>query len=246
MHMMLMLGILTFIFFVTLMLLCLYRFKINKKIWNMVFIIADVIAFFVWTYANYQVGWLDSGWLTLDNISPLMFTIIPLTLAMNDKLRDYAYSAIAFLSFGMFFAMLISPEHDYLFNFRNDATLTMTAESVCHLICSLFGIYLVLTEQVKPTVKSLARSMVFMYSFISFGVLMNFIFHRRYFGMDPYGKYTIYMIDIFESFEATLVAYIIGVGVVLLFGLQLTFLLDRVTKKHLLHPDEHNEEETVK
>ncbi len=233
MHMMLMLGILTFIFFTTLFLMCIYRFKLNTKIWNTVFIVADVVCYFLWTYSYHLNDILGDKWLTLTNISPLMFTVIPLTLFMKDRLKMHAYSALAFLSLGMFIAMLISPEHDYLFNFRNDATFIMTTESVCHLICSLFGIYLVLSEQVEVSVKSLLRSMVFMYTFILFGVAMNFIFHRNYFGMDPYGNYTIYMIDIFRSFEATLIAYLFGVALTLIGGFQLVYILDRITKKHI-------------
>ena len=116
------LGIFTFFFFVTLFLMCYYRSKINVKVGNALFIIADLLAFSCWTYAGYQKGWINEGWMTLDNISPLMFTLILLTPFMNEKIKDYVFSAIAFLNVGMFFAMIISPEHDYIFNFNTEAT----------------------------------------------------------------------------------------------------------------------------
>ena len=61
--------------------------------------------------------------------------------------------------------------------------------------------------------------------------------------MDPYGNYSIYMIDIFGSFEATLVAYYLGVLLVLTVGMQVArglFALSEKTAKKplpLAQPD---------
>jgi hypothetical protein len=54
--------------------------------------------------------------------------------------------------------------------------------------------------------------------------------------MDPYGDYSVYMIDIFGSFAATFVAYLLGVLLVLTLGLQMGRLLDRLTQ-HKEHDD---------
>ncbi len=238
MNMMLMLGLMTLVYFITLLLMCLYRYKINVKICNIVFIAADVIAYFCWNYSYFIKGWLDEGWLTFGNISPLMFTVIPLTLFMSEKVRSFAYSAIVCLNLGMFVAMLVSPEHAYLFNFDTEATFALACEAVCHMICSLFGIYLVLSNQVKPDNRTLVRSLIFMYSLITYGVILNFIFRRDHFGMDPYGNYRIYMIDIFGSFAATLIAYYLGVLVVQIFGVQTVALLDKYTARLHHHETE--------
>ena len=235
MDMTVVLGIFTFFYFVTLFLMCFYRNKINVRVCNAVFIIADLVAYFSWTYAAYQENWLDGGWLTLGNISPMTFTVILLIPFMNERVRDYAYSAIAFLSVGMFFAMIISPEHDYIFNFNTEASFIYTTEAVCHMICSLFGIYLVLSKQLKADFKHWIKSLVFVLSVITLGVILNFIFHRNYFGMDPYGSPAIYMIDIFGSFWATLIAYYFGVVAVLTVGYQATYFLERATAKMFTH-----------
>lgn len=234
MHMMLMLGILTVIYFITLFIMCLYRAKINFEVCNTVFIIVDFAAFFAWNYAAYQLGWLDNGWMTLGNISPLMFTVILLTPFMRESVKQYAYSTIAFLSVGMFFAMLITPEHAYLFNFDQEATFYLTSEAICHLVCSLYGFFLILTGKVKADFSHWGKSCIFLYSFIGLGVALNFIFRKDYFGMTPYGNYRIYMIDIFGSFYATLFAYLAGVMLVLTVGMQVGKLLEHVTaiKEH--------------
>ena len=65
--------------------------------------------------------------------------------------------------------------------------------------------------------------------------------------MDPYGNYSIYMIDIFGSFEATLLAYYLGVLLVLTVGIQGTNVLDYLTGKFFDHNEEekHEEEKTL-
>lgn len=244
MDMTVVLGIFTLIFFVTLSIMCFYRSKINVKVCNVVFILANFLAYSCWNYASYQKGWLRDGWMTLGNISPLMFTMILLTPFMNEKVREYAYSALAALNVGMFFAMLISPEHDYIFNFNTEASFVYTSEAVCHMICSLYGIYLVLSHQVKADFKHWIKSMVFTLSIITFGVILNFVYHKRFFGMDPYGNASIYMIDIFGSFPATLAAYYFGVVLVLTVGMQGVALLERFTAKFFDQTSEDKNEKT--
>ena len=239
MDMTVVLGIFTFFYFVTLFLMCFYRNKINVRVCNVLFIVADFLAYSSWTYAAYQKNWLNDGWLTLGNISPMTFTVILLIPFMNERVRDYAYSAIAFLSVGMFFAMIISPEHDYIFNFNTEATFIYTTEAVCHMVCSLFGIYLVLSKQVKADFKRWIKSIVFVLSIITFGIILNYVYHRSYFGMDPYGSPAIYMIDIFGSFLATVMAYYLGVVMVLTVGLQATYMLERATAR--IHHENHTD-----
>lgn len=220
MDMMFMLGILASIFFVSLTIICFYRDKINTKIINIVFVIFDLIFYFIWNLGMYEHGWLKDGFETLGNISPMIFTVIPLTLIMNDKVKEYAYSAIAFLWVGMFLALFISPEYTYLFSYNTNANVLYTGEALCHMLASLFGIYLILTNQVKINFKSWLKSIVFMYSIIGFGVFLNYFFHMGNFGMNPYGGYSIYFLDIFGTFEATLIAYLLGVLVILTIGMQ--------------------------
>lgn len=230
MDMMLVLGILAAVFFVSLTLVCVYRDNINTRACNVVFVIADVIFYFVWNLGMYENGWLSNGFVTLGNISPWIFTVIPLTLFMGEKTKQFAYSAVAFLWVGMFLALFISPEYAYVFDYRREATFLYTGEALCHMLAALFGIYLILTGQVKLTFSNWLKSIAFMYAVIFFGVFLNFFFHTRNFGMDPYGDYAIYFLDIFGTFEATLLAYLLGVLTVLTLGMQFGYLMDRITR----------------
>ena len=230
-----MVGLVTLFYFVTLILICLYRDKLSPKIGNLIFIIADVIFYFGWNYAYYLIGWLDKGFITLDNISPLMFTVMPLTYVAKDKVKNAAFAALAFLNTGMFIAMLFSPEFAYLFSYNDEASFVYTCEALCHGVCSLFGIYLILTRQVKITFKNWLRSVIFMLSIISFGVFLNVVFHRSFFGMDPYNGASIYMFDLFGSFPATLLVYYLAVTVVLTIGMEVGYLLDKWTHRKEYH-----------
>lgn len=231
MDMTVVLGIFTLFFFTSLFIMCFYRSKINVKFWNRVFIIADFVAYSCWNFASYEVGWLNRGWMTLGNISPLMFTLILFIPFVKDTFKDGIYSMLACLNLGMFVAMLVSPEHDYIFNFNTRATFVYTSEAVCHMLCSLFGIYLVLSKQVKANFKQWLKGTSYLLSIITFGVILNFIFRRNHFGMDPYGGASIYMIDIFEGFWPTLIAYYFGVILVMTLGVQTVAFLDKATER---------------
>ena len=246
MHIIEMVGAMVLLYFASLLIICLYRDRINTRIANAMFIIADFVFFAFWTYSAYQKGWIVDGFLTFGNISPLMFTTIIFLPLFNAKVRSFAESAIAYLSLGMFLAMLISPEHAYLFSFLAEADLNYTAETACHMLCSLFGLYLIISGQVKVNYKTLLKAMAYLYSVISFAVVLNFVFHRSYFGMDPYGDYGIYMIDIFGSFPATLAAYYLGIFVVLGLGMHsgafVSKMVDRIfgENRNKQHTDTEN------
>ena len=230
MDMMLMLVILAAIYFTTLTLLCLYHEKLNTKICNATFIVLDVIFYFLWNVGMYESLWLDDIYDTLKNISPMIFTVIPLTCMMNEKVKSYAYSAIAFLWVGMFVALFLSPQNHYVSSFDTEANLVYTGEALCHMLASLFGIYLILTKQVKLDFGAWCKALTFLYIIIWWGVLENVVFHLDHFGMDPYGDYGIYFIDIFNSFGATLVAYLVGVLLVVTLGMQFGQMLHRLVR----------------
>ena len=76
---------------------------------------------------------------------------------------------------------------------------------------ALYGFYLILVGKVKLTWKNFGKSTVFVYTSIGFGVFLNWCFHLANFGMNMYGDYSIYFLDIFGSFEVTFIAYLLGV-----------------------------------
>ena len=246
MNMIAMVGLLVSVFFISLVVMCHYREKLNPKIWTPAFIAVDLVFFFCWNYAAFERGWLENGWMTFENISPLVCTVMPLTLIMNDKVKQAAYDSLAFFALGLFLALMISPEHAYLFSFNIEADFIYTSEAACHLVVALFGIYLVLTKQVKPGWKAWLRSLIFTFSIIGFAIFLNFVFHKTYFGMNPYGESVIYMLNIFRSHNTTLLAYLAGVLVVLTLGMQSMQALDVALAKVKHEMESEKEEGKIK
>lgn len=226
MHIMYMLGIISLVFFVALFLMCFFRERLNNPIVNPLFVLICAVFLFCWTYAMYEHRGLKNGFMTFDNISPYICTVIPLTPFMSKWVKDYAYCAIAFLGFGMFIAMFVSPEVEYLQNYHQNAQFLHISEAACHLIMSLYGFYLILSGRVKVELKNYGKALAFIYVSIGFGIFLNYFFHLSNFGMNMYGDYSIYFLDIFSSFEMTLVAYLVGVLATITFGFLIGASLD--------------------
>ena len=211
MHMMQMLGGLTLVLFVALFLMCFFREKLKHPIVNSLFLIICAVFFFCWNYAAYEKGWLEDGFMTLENISPFICTVILFTPFLNEKIKDFAYCAIAFLGFGMLLALYISPGASYFMDHNHTASFMHISEAACHLVMALYGFYLILVGKVTLTWKNFFKAILFVYSSIGFGVFLNWCFHLANFGMNMYGDYSIYFLDIFGSFEITFAAYLVGV-----------------------------------
>ena len=228
--MMLMLAIIAAVFFSAMFFMCCYRDKLEHEIIDKLFISVNTVFLFAWTYAGYELGWLKDGFMTLENISPYICTVISATVFLNEKVKSYAHAGIAFLSFGMFLAMFISPAHEAVFNYRTEVRFVHVAEAACHLIMALYGYYLILSDRVKLTLASYGKSLVFMFSSVLYGVFLNWCFHLGNFGMNMYGGYSIYFLDIFDSFAATLFAYLFGILLVLTLGFAVGMALDKFTR----------------
>ena len=250
MHIMHMVNVLSAVLFIALFLMCFFREKLNNPIINPLFIAASAVFFFCWNYAAYELNWLRDGFMTLENISPYICTVILFTPFLNKTVKDYAYCAIAFLGFGMFLAMYVSPGAEFLLNFQQNARFIHISEGTCHLIMALYGFYLILSGKVKINSRSFFKALIFIYASISFGVFLNWCFHLSNFGMNMYGDYSIYFLDIFGSFEATFVAYLLGVFVTVLMGYLVGIFLNKISTptKHtapLLPNIEEQESETA-
>ena len=245
MNMIHMLGILAIVFFSALALMCYFREKLKNPIFNPLMIIACGICFFCWNYAAYEQGWLKDGSMTLENISPFICTVILLTPLMSKRIKEHAYSAIAFLSCGMFLALFVSPIASFLNNHAHTASFMHISEASCHLVMALYGFYLFLSGKVKIGYRSLSRAALFVYSVVIFGVLLNYFFHVNNFGMNMHGTYSIYWLDIFNSFEVTLLAYLVGIFGTLLLGFGTGIFLDRISRHKLNHESTHTPAEAV-
>lgn len=226
MHMMQMLGGLSLVLFLALFLMCFFREKLKHPVVNPSFLLACAVFFFCWNYAAFERGWLEDGFMTLENISPFICTVILFTPFLSEKIKEFAHCAIAFLGFGMLMALYISPGASYFLDHNHTANFMHISEAACHLVMALYGFYLILTEKVTLTWKNFGKAIVFVYTSIGFGVFLNWCFHLSNFGMDMYGDASIYFLDIFGTFEITFIAYLVGVMGTLVLGFLVGIFLD--------------------
>ena len=117
MPMLTMLLVCTLVYFTLMFVILIYNKYMNPKVTNALFIIINVLLFVAYNLNDfYRNGKYVS--LTFDQISPFTFTTLPLSYLFSKKVRDAQFSAVSFLSLGMFIAMLISPQHAFLFSYR--------------------------------------------------------------------------------------------------------------------------------
>ena len=233
MPMMMMLLILVFIYFACLITILFFNKYMNQKYTIIFFMITNAALFAGYCINEYsRKGKFD--FLTFDQISPFMFTMLCLFFLMNDKIKKVFLDTAAMLSLGMFVAGLVSPQEAYLASYRMDANMLYVLDTLLHLNCSLFGIFLVSSGQVKLNVESLKKAFIWMYSVIALVLILNFTFHLNYFGMGPYSKFGIYMFKLFDSYWVTLLVYLFGVALVLSLGYGFNLIISKLTT--------HNEE----
>lgn len=224
MPMMTMTLILVCVYFACLVAILFFHKHMNPKTTILIFIIVDIVLFAgYWVNEYFRKGYIY--FITFDQISPFMFTMMPLSLLLKDKYKDVIYTTTALLSLGMLVAMLVSPLEAYLGSYRKEASLLYVLDVLLHLNCSLFGTYLFVSKTVKVDLKSIGKASSLLYLVIGFAIIINFIFKTNYFGMGYYGNYGIYMIRIFESYWATLLAYLLGIMLVLMLGFEYVCLL---------------------
>ena len=207
-----------FFLFGSLCLMCIFRDKLDSPFINRLFTILTLAFYFSWTYAGSLLGWTKSGFLTMQNISPFVCTIVVILPLMRKPLRDFAYASIAYLSVGMSLALFLSPLANYLFEMKKEATFVYASEAACHLIMALYGFYLFLRGRVKVDLLDFKRAALFIYSAVGVGVVCNYFFKMSNFGMNMHGNYAIYSLKLFDNFGATLAAYLLGIFGVLCMG----------------------------
>ena len=90
--------------------------------------------------------------------------------------------------------------------------------------------------------ETFGKAVAFVYASVGFGVFLNWCFHLSNFGMDMYGNYSIYFLDIFGSFAATFVAYLVGILGTILLGMFSARFIDWISTSKAASGDESSAE----
>ena len=238
-------GVLIAIYFITITVIMAFLKEKSEKDISWIFLTVNFITFVGLNIFYFQKDG-ELSFLTFDNISPFTFTFMIFIGLFKDKLAYAFKCAIAFLSVGMIIAMMITPQYAYIYSFVEEARIDYLLDALGHLNCSLFGIYLVASGKVKLTMKNFSTAAVFMYTVITGVVITNALFHKNFFGMCPYGGYSIYMFNLFEEYWATLLAYYLGVLGVLYLGFGFNYALNRLNRSQLAFDESFYERRRLK
>lgn len=233
-------AILIAIYFITITAIMAFSKEKPKKDLNWIFLVINFITFVGLNIFYFQKNGKIT-FLSFDNISPFTFTLMIFSVLLKDKIAYCFKCAIAFLSVGMIIAMMITPQYAYIYNFVEDARIDYLLDALSHMNCSLYGIYLVASGQIKLTLDNFSKALIFMYTVITGVVITNALFHKNFFGMCPYGGYSIYMFNLFEEYWATLLAYYLGVLVVLYLGFAFNYALNRLNRSKFAFDDAYYE-----
>lgn len=201
---------------------CIFLMKYIRrvKLFNFIFGCMVYIPYVALCYVVYSdVGFYDWNFqntLPVANVSPFMFSIIPILLFLPKKVKSYVYLLISLLSVGMIFSSVLGCVYNasinYAFHFH------FLLDYLSHFSLSLFGIYLIRTKQVDFNLKNCVISSSIILGSATVMLILNLIFDTAFFGLSLRGKHNIYNNVIVDNSFLSAFIYYLGLIVVLILG----------------------------
>ena len=193
----------------------------NHKLFNAIFIAVVYVSYLLLVYTTYKTDTDPTRWNFLNtmpfaNVSPFMFSIMPLLLILPKKIKAPLYFLVCLLTVGMFFATVLGCIGNALRGYRFHWHFML--DYLAHTVLALFGIYLVRTNQVKPNGKNFIKSASIIYVVATIMLLVNVIFDKSFFGLSLNGKHNIYNMVLVDNSYLSALIYYLGVSIVLSLG----------------------------
>ena len=204
----------------------------NTRFWNTVFG-CSVLGFYIilLTVTYRHVGfddWNFQNMLPMANVSPFMFSVVPVILILPWFLKRYAYTLVSLLCVGMFLSFVLGCVYNTLIDYRFIPSFML--DYLAHLMISLWGVYLVRSGTVKldrrsciiggSTIVVVAVSML----------IANLMLGTSYFGLSFDGGHNIYNVVFTDNPYVSATVYFIGLIGVMILG----YLYNRALS-HLMH-----------
>ena len=210
----------------------LMKYMKNQKLWNAVF----CLFVFGLYYACVLVVFLDVGandWnflntLPIANVSPFTFTLAPIILIMPNVLKKPFHLLISLLSVGMFLSPVIScifnASRNYVFEIQ------FLFDYLAHFLVSLWGIYLVKSNQVNlDKISAIISGSIMLFVSIAM-LILNLILDTSFFGLSLKGKHNIYNVVLVENSYLSALIFFLGLTAVLALGYALCKLIKKYSK----------------
>ena len=201
----------------------------NPKVANPIFVALVLIPYLMLSLTVYlDVGvydWNFQNTLPVANVSPFMFTCIPLALILPKSVKKHFLLLISLLSVGMLlssvFGCIYNAAIDYKFHIH------FTYDYVSHFTLSLFGIYIIRSKQVTLNARNALISSSLIIGSATLMLILNVIFDTAFFGLSLNGKHNIYNNILHESSYVSALLYYAGLSVVLSLGYAYSSVFNR-------------------
>ena len=186
---------------------------------SLVYVVYSDVGFYDWNFQNT---------LPMANVSPFMFSVMPLTWILPKGARKYLYLLISLLSVGMLFSAISSSLYNAIIGYKFHWHFML--DYVAHLILSAWGIYLVKSGQVILCKRDclISGSLIVGVAFVM--MMLNVMLDTAFFGLSLSGKHNIYNNVIVDSSALSALIYFVGLVVVLLLGYGFNKILSKTYK----------------
>ena len=202
----------------------------NTKLFNLIFIAFIYITYVCSCVYIYKTDTDPTRWnflntLPVANVSPFMFSIMPILLILPKKVKEHVYLLISMLAGGMFFSTVFNCVGNaircYKFHFH------FMLDYLSHFALSAFGIYLVRTKQVKVTSKNGIISGSIILGVATVMLVLNIFFDTAFFGLSLNGKHNIYNMVLVNNSYLSALIYFSGLILVLYLGFVLCNMINK-------------------
>lgn len=192
----------------------------SVKFWNFIFAGLAYISYIILVVKIFlDVGYNDWNFqntLPFANVSPFIFSTIPIVLFAPKKIRKHLYLLISLLSVGMLLSIAVDCIHfasiGYKFHYH------FLLNYLSHFLISLWGIYLIKSKQVSLNIKNSLISSSIIISVAILMIILNCIFNTTFFGLSLNGNHSIYNNIIVSNSYLSALIYFLGLITVLVLG----------------------------
>ena len=191
-----MLYIISMFLLIIFYILAIYCMKYMKstRLWNLIFTVSIFVFYlFVVLKVYSSVGfndWNFKNTLPVANVSPFMFTLTVVLHIFPLRIKKHIYLLISLLSVGMLLSALLGCVYNASINYRFH--LHFLSDYMAHVMISLWGVYLVRSKQVTPTIKNTLISGSIIIGVAIVMMILNVTFDTAFFGLSLNGKHNIY------------------------------------------------------
>ena len=201
----------------------------NTRWCNRLFALLVVVPYALLVAVLYAKGgcgdWNFLNAMPTANVSPFMFTLVPVVMLSWGRLQARLHLLIALLSVGMLCSPLLSCVSYFAIQYRFHFHFLL--DFIAHVALSLWGVYLIKSGQVRLTLRDALASAGVILGAAACMLVLNLVFDTAFFGLSLSGKHNIYNMVLVSNGALSAGIYFLGLCLVMVLGAGFQALLNR-------------------